>query len=412
MIRKPRWYERIKWAILLILVSSFYMYNTSSFSSLSIVLFSGLLFCVHVVQNKGIIQVPLTAFHVMVLGFSLFCFASALWANDSSAAISKGVTVLEILVCMSIVYWCFLDKLSARDLLTAIMWSGVIVAIYSIYYYGVPTFFAMVTGSTRIGNDYANSNAIGMWSAICVVLFCYFILNEGWKWRYCMIVMSILLVAMSQSRTALIETVVGILMVLFFRYRDQRNFFNGLIKVLFALCAAFCVLMLMSQISVFSGLTERMQSLFNYYKGNKVSESSVIQRSLYIQAGLAQFKKTPIFGIGIGNTYQVTLAATGHNTYLHNNFIELLTAGGIVGFGLYYVSVIYLIVKLLPCALRKNSVSDACLIILFIHTISDYGTVSYYMKGHYFILVACFLQVYFNQMKIGNLDDKYKDADD
>ena len=122
----------------------------------------------------------------------------------------------------------------------------------------------------------------------------------------------------------------------------------------------------------------------------------MIQRELYIQAGWKQFLKTPILGIGIGNTSQITMAATGHSTYLHNNFIELLASGGIIGFGIYYGIILYLIIKLIPFALKKESVSDACLIVLIVHTIADYGTVSYYTKGTYFILVLCFLQVYIN----------------
>ena len=100
--------------------------------------------------------------------------------------------------------------------------------------------------------------------------------------------------------------------------------------------------------------------------------------------------------MGIGNTSQISMAVTGHSTYLHNNFVELLASGGIIGFGIYYGIILYLIIKLTPFALKKDSFSDACLVILIVHTIADYGTVSYYNKGTYFILVGCFLQVYIN----------------
>ena len=58
---------------------------------------------------------------------------------------------------------------------------------------------------------------------------------------------------------------------------------------------------------------------------------------------------------------------------------------------------VYLVFELVPFALKKESVSDVCLIALIVHVIADYGTVSYYTKGTYFVLVLCFLQIYINK---------------
>ena len=216
------------------------------------------------------------------------------------------------------------------------------------------------------------------------------------KLKYIAIIMPILLVAFSQSRTAFIELIIGILLVVFFRYREKKQFLKGVFHIVFAILIIVAVIFFVSRFQVFSGLNERIQSLVDYSQGKSVREASVIQRELYIQAGWKQFLKTPILGVGIGNTDQITMIVTGRSTYLHNNFIELLASGGIIGFGIYYGIILYLIIKLIPFALKKESFSDACLIVLIVHTIADYGTVSYYTKGTYFILVLCFLQVYIN----------------
>lgn len=397
MKRKRSLYEQIMWLFLVLMVSSFLTFNTSAFSSMSIVLFTGLVFLIYAIQKKGIIRVPLTIFQAMVLTFSAFCLISSLWAANGAASRSKALTILEILICMTIIFWCYFEKAATIDLLKAVMWSGAIIAVYSIYYYGPTQFLGMVTGTHRIGNDYANANAIGMWAAISAVLFFYYILNEGWRWKYSAVILPILLVAMAQSRTALIEVIIGVLLVLFFRYRDGKSFLKSAFRILTALCVAVLVFVFLSRLDIFSGLNRRMQSLLEFYKGSQAEEGSVLQRELYIRAGWEQFLKTPILGIGIGNTNQIARAATGHNTYLHNNFVELLASGGLVGFCLYYGMTVYLFVKLLPHALKKEKPSDACLIILIVHTIADYGTVSYYTKGTYFILMICFLQVYLNK---------------
>ena len=391
-----RMYDRVSWLLLLVMCSSFLIYNTSQLSTISVALCCGLLFCVMAIRNRGRICVRLTIFHGMVMSFAMFCFVSSLWAANGAESRSSAITIIEILFCMTTVFWRYCDSESSREILSVIMWSSVVVTIYSLYFYGGSRFFAMASGIIRIGNDYANANAIGMWAAISAVLFVYFILGEGMKLKYIAIIMPILLVAFSQSRTAFIELIIGILLVVFFRYREKKQFLKGVFNIVFAILIIVAVIFFVSRFQVFSGLNERIQSLVDYSQGKSVREASVIQRELYIQAGWKQFLKTPILGVGIGNTDQITMIVTGRSTYLHNNFIELLASGGIIGFGIYYGIILYLIIKLIPFALKKESFSDACLIVLIVHTIADYGTVSYYTKGTYFILVLCFLQVYIN----------------
>lgn len=390
-------YDRVSWLLLLIMCSSFLIYNTSQLSTISVAMCCGLLLCTMTLRNRGCIRVPITLFHVMVMLFALFCFVSSLWAVNGAESRSKAITIVEILICMTIVFWRYCDSESSRDILSVIMWSSVIVTLYSLYYYGILRFLAMASGTVRIGNDYANANAIGMWAAISAVLFIYFILNEGMKLKYIAIIMPIMLVAFSQSRTAIIELIVGIFLVIFFRYKERKHFFRGIFKIGIAIIIIMIIIFFISRFQLFSGLNERIQSLIDYSQGKSVREGSVIQRELYIQAGWKQFLKTPILGVGIGNTNQVAIVATGHNTYLHNNFIELLASGGIIGFCIYYGMILYLVFELVPFALKKESVSDVCLIALIVHVIADYGTVSYYTKGTYFVLVLCFLQIYINK---------------
>ena len=198
-------YDRVSWLLLLIMCSSFLIYNTSQLSTISVAMCCGLLLCTMALRNRGRIRVPITLFHVMVMLFALFCFVSSLWAVNGTESRSKAITIVQILICMTIVFWRYCDSESSRDILSVIMWSSVIVTLYSLYYYGISRFLAMASGTVRIGNDYANSNAIGMWAAISAVLFIYFILNEGMKLKYIAVIMPIMLVAFSQSRTAFIE---------------------------------------------------------------------------------------------------------------------------------------------------------------------------------------------------------------
>lgn len=71
---------------------------------------------------------------------------------------------------------------------------------------------------------------------------------------------------------------------------------------------------------------------------NLYEASDRIRENLLI-GGINLFKENPIFGIGFGNTTQVI------GNYAHNNFVELLASGGIVGFVAYYSGYIYIVLK-------------------------------------------------------------------
>lgn len=392
-----RLYEKINIALFSMMISSFFIFNLSGvLSSLSIIVFTGMIFLVYAYSNHWKIRVPIEKFHIFIMIFSFFCFLSSLWARDGAVARSMGITIFELLICMSIIFSCFIKLPSVEFLLKALMWSGVIVGLYTVYFYGIPTFFSMLSGTIRIGNDYANSNAIGMWGAVCSVVFFYFILREH-KFKYIAIIIPICLVAMSQSRTALIELLVGIFLIIIFKYKNHKNTLKSIFGIVFAIIITIMIIYFMSKLDIFAGLNERMASLFDFLGGESVQEGSVIQRQIYIKTGLDEFFKHPIFGIGIGNSYFITQNVTGHSTYLHNNFVELLSCGGIVGFLLYYGLTASMLIKLWKYSRRNIDFAEICLIILLIKTFSDYGTISYYSKQGYIILLICAMMLYFNK---------------
>ena len=132
-----RMYDRVSWLLLLVMCSSFLIYNTSQLSTISVALCCGLLFCVMAIRNRGRICVRLTIFHGMVMSFAMFCFVSSLWAANGAESRSRAITIIEILFCMTIVFWRYCDSESSREILSVIMWSSVVVTIYSLYFNGI-----------------------------------------------------------------------------------------------------------------------------------------------------------------------------------------------------------------------------------------------------------------------------------
>ena len=88
-----RMYDRVSWLLLLVMCSSFLIYNTSQLSTISVALCCGLLFCVMAIRNRGRICIRLTIFHGMVMSFAMFCFVSSLWAANGAESRSRAITI-------------------------------------------------------------------------------------------------------------------------------------------------------------------------------------------------------------------------------------------------------------------------------------------------------------------------------
>lgn len=62
-------------------------------------------------------------------------------------------------------------------------------------------------------------------------------------------------------------------------------------------------------------------------------------RKVLINEGMSLFYNHPIFGIGYGNTLSIL------GLYTHNNYVEILASGGIIGFAIYYSMYAYTLIK-------------------------------------------------------------------
>lgn len=378
------------------MISCFFIFDMTSVSSISIIVTIFVLLCAIVLQNAGKVQIVVEQFHIRCFIFAGFCLMSSVWAWEPSYSIDRGITIIETLICMSIVFLLYQESLSIDGFLVGIMWSGVVICVYTIAYYGAENFVVMSENASRLGNDFANSNAIGMWMAVVIVIYVDKILNKKWNFQNIFLVFPIILMAMSQSRTALAETLIGIVILIILRFGGDGEVLKRISSVIFALLLVFMLLYFLSKLEIFSGISKRM---LEYFTGTGRTGGSLTQRAEYREIGWNQFLRTPLLGIGIGNSYELTARYSSHATYLHNNFLELLAGGGIIGFGIYYSIHLYL-VKNLFC-IRKNDPENAntniCIAIIIMHTVSDWGTVCYYKKYTYLIFVLCFLQLYISK---------------
>lgn len=384
--------EKLIWALTTCLMASFYIFDSYSWGKYLLAIVSVLVFLISTLQYKGRISLTLKPFHVFITVFLIFCFISALWSWSPNDAITKGFTIVQILICFSLIYSHYQKSSTIEPLLAAIMWAGYIVSIYSfIAYGGFNNVISMLVGSVRLNNNYTNINSIGMIAAIACVIQVYRALYKKLSWSVLGMVPAFIMILASQSRKALVILIMGILAVFALKNFDNRKLLKTIFKVILLIILAIILFKQLSKIEIFHGIASRMDGLFAMLTGEGKVDNSAFVRSQYIKIGWQQFLKTPIGGIGIGASHFLTPQVQGHSTYLHNNYVELLACGGIMGFLIYYSAYIYLLIGLFKHKKADVASFSIVIILLSILLIMDYGMVSYYSKSQYFFFMVFFL---------------------
>lgn len=401
--------ERIIWLITAFLLASFTIFDNTIYISLIIAGITVILLLLDSISNDFRILIKLSRFHLWGFGFAGYCLLSSLWAINPENSFSKGLTIIQIIICMTVIYCHYYRNYQPHRLLSIAEYSGYMIALYYIYFWGLGYIRNSLMAGARIENAFANGNTIGMSCAISFIISVYFLLYVSKKHiiKFPFMALLLTIVAATASRKALVIVVLGVLFLFLFKYRSKdilKTFFrwlfiSGSLIVLFLLILSF---------PIFDGLNHRMEGLIAAIMGNGIIDNSTYLRQQFIKIGLEQFLETPFFGIGIDNARLLLLQHFGYTTYLHNNYVELLASGGIVGASLFYSIYAYIIYKLKSNWKNYSSEKIAVLLLIFLMLAMDFGAVSYYSKSTYFYIMMFFLFIKYNTCRRRNQDEDKK----
>ncbi len=384
--------DSIIWVVTVLFLTLICVLSTEAYGSLVLLGCAVVIFLLTGIRNRGRIYLSIDRFHWYWLVFALYALTSSLWAWEPDAAVSKGVTLLELLVCMSMIYVHYQQEEDLWPLYNAVRWSGFLASIYTVAVYGAGNIWAAVSTGGFVRVDFANVNEIAIMAAFSVVITMYEVLFRRMRLLTVLLtVVSVVVLAGLGTRKALLIVLAGLALLLYFRYRS-KDFVRTALKMLFlGILAGGVVWHVLSQ-PMFSGVMDRMERMLNLFTGEGAVDSSTLLRSRYIQVGMEQFWKTPLFGIGIGNSGELLRRATGHATYLHNNFVELLCCGGVVGFSMYYAMLADSGWHLMKHEKGQDALVKLGLAVFLIFVAMDMAMVSYYSKTSVFYTMMFSLQ--------------------
>lgn len=350
--------------------------------------------CIQILRDRGLYRLKISALTAMMVIFSLYTFLSALWAEYPSDSITKAITLVEISIMVYLLYNCYFNTPKCVDmLLGCIKTSSYIVSVYTIYFYGVDFLVSAATVGTKLKSEYANVNTIGMLAAIGIVIQVDKSIREKRIWPCLLCIPSVILIALTQSRKALLAFIVGIFFCVILHNANSKNIVNKLAKVFAVTLLVIACFYMVVSLPIFSGVMKRMNSWIASITGVGKVDYSTLARYSMIEIGWKQFLKTPLFGMGMANPHVLSAAYLGHDAYLHNNYIELLAGGGLVGLVLYYLMYGYALAMFIKYRRYKNDEYIICVVLLFLWLMLDFAMVSYSNKIRYIYILVWFLEI-------------------
>lgn len=236
-------------------------------------------------------------------------------------------------------------------------------------------------------------NSIAHMLAIGTFMAYYLFKSEKKKCYLLFIAVFYYIIFLTGSRKGLIFPVVSVIGI---EILDKRISINKILKFLIfmGIISSIVVIVLNSN----ERMKERFSDLFLSMIGESVEDKSVEEREFFRETAKELFIHNPIIGIGAGcfAAYMEQINYS-HVAYCHNNFLELLSTLGLVGFIIYYINY-YIIIKTSIRNIKQERSLEATIPLVFIivFTIFEYGIVSYYRFEYQPIICLFFIMSQLN----------------
>lgn len=321
--------------------------------------------------------------------FVVFCLFSILYSVSFSAS-TEMVSYLVTAFALGISFYVFLEyETSYRVIKYSYILVSIIVGAYLI------SNFSQAHWWSRLGESFGmNENMVALYFLIPLC----FAISEIYESRAVIlnliaIGISLIVILLSGSKKALFA--VFIYGVVFYLLKS-----NGIGKkakiIIMSIIAIFIAYQVIMKIPLlYNIMGYRLEAMFETFQTNSFGNvgSSTAERGDMIRYGFKFLLASPLFGHGINSFKELYGAITNHYAYAHNNYIEILTDLGIIGFLLYY-SLHFSIIKRITCMDKRmrqyyaDMIAFICVILFF-----DIAMVTYYDTRIILILSIVFKKI-------------------
>lgn len=348
--------------------------------------------------------------NVTLLLYGIFCKATTLWAISTPLADSRANTVLFFIAFAFFCTFYFTDIKNVDLILKALTIAGVILSLYAIISYGgFSSFYYQATQeNARIGSEVGQTNSIGMRCAYTVVLLFYYSIYKKKFILFPVAILPFVVSMASGSRKAIFIVALGVAILLFFSQDDKCGSAAKWGKLLLIGIVSILACWAILQLPIMNTVTHRLEQMFATFSGGDGDNSSYVRLEL-TKAGWKQFKSSPLVGVGAGNSFFVMRERVGLFAYSHNDYIEQLVNGGIVGFGLYFGLLFSLLASHIKLLNERNPETIISFTLLVVFLINSFGAVGYYNKITYIYIALWISVVKINRDKKEKINEYIKE---
>ncbi len=183
------------------------------------------------------------------------------------------------------------------------------------------------------------------------------------------------------SRKSLIMLAAAIMLAAL-RYIPQLRRIQGWLLAAAAVAVLGVGYLVVSQRGV--SIVEKAEEASSISRISELFSGQRQTRREMIEDAVDLWKRSPWIGWGAGQFAVIS----GQGVFSHNNYTELLANYGIVGFALFYVLFVVLLVRVVPGAIRWRPECQTPLLLLLLVLVLDGATISSISKPAWLFLIV------------------------
>lgn len=328
--------------------------------------------------------------------FTAYAAASGLWSSYINAGMASYFLRMVVIVAMITSISIYVDKPEDLERIIKLYIFSMLVIVL-MEFTTVP-FDKWFEGS--LGSHFSGSNPNGVaFLVFCAELMAFYEFYSRGKKRYILLVAIFLLfVILSSSRKATFASIAGpILFVLLSTYK--KNYFFNIITIVTV--ATLIIFFIMTDENAYNAIGRRFASMFDFwFNDDQKSDNSLYMRSYYIELAKKMFAESPLFGKGMGNFAKIIDNVYSlEGVYSHNNFWQILSELGLVGFLIYYSMYFVIIVRLAKGAfINKSRINMLFLTFMILLVVLETGLVTYHSKMPHIVIAIAYAATYVGEM--------------
>lgn len=330
---------------------------------------------------------------IIFVGLSVF---SIKWSLVPAASVSRSITLTLQLVC----YFCIFNLLcgSHSKVLKCLNYF-----VFSTFCSCIWTF--LVKGVTFQDNRTSDGSVTSGQLAFTIafsIMICFFEYKSCRKKSF--LFMTLVLFAFLILTSGKRGLVLSVCFVLCYQLCISKNLQDKLYYIIGSFVGLVTLYILITKVSfIYSFIGYRVEAFLNYIFFNGTGDASTRGRSWLIDYGMSLFAQSPIKGNGIGTFTPLFQNLHGSwSTSADNNYVELLSDLGILGFLTYYIPFYFLLLKTMNNIFQKDQYVKFAFCGLLSCAMIDYASVWFFSK------CGMLMIVFFYQILHSNNGSKHK----